>query len=193
MITKTEFKNFLKKHKVDCEVDKFNDIFIDIKYFYPKVQGTYLIYIDFKKPSSEWTTLYYKPFKNLYIDTKPNSDGAYETFSYGNIYLPVYSEDILDKFIQSKSNNIDDNIIFKLSDEASIPFNTVKELEQLYSFSMKYLDSYFEMFHTESFLNALSTYRETSKQIKLLTQSKKALIEKTNNVLIKKGNILKEF
>jgi hypothetical protein len=189
MITKTEFKNFLKKHKIDCEVDNF----IDIKYFYPKVQGLDLIYIDFKKPSSEWTSLYYKPFKNLYINTKPDSDGDYETSSYGNIYLPVYSKDILDKFIQSKSNNIDDNIIFKLSDEASIPFNTIEELEQLYSFSMKYLDSYFEMFHTESFLNALSTYRETTKQIKLLTQSKKALMEKTNNVLIKKCNILTDF
>lgn len=189
MITKTEFKNFLKKHKVDCEVDNF----IDIKYFYSKVQGYDFIYIDFNKPTSEWTPLYYKPFKKLYINTKPDSDGEYETFSCGNIYLPVYSKDILDKFIQSKSNNIDDNIIFKLSDEVSIPFNTIKELEQLYSFSMKYLDSYFEMFHTESFLNALSTYRKTTKQIKLLTKSKKELMEKTNNVLIKKGNILKEF
>lgn len=189
MITKTEFKNFLKKHKIDCEVDNF----IDIKYFYPKVQGYDFIYIDFKSHTTDYTTLYYKPFKKLYINTKPDSDGEYETNSYGNIYLPVYSKDILDKFIQSKSNNIDDNIIFKLSDEASIPFNTIEELEQLYSFSMKYLDSYFEMFHTESFLNALSTYRETSKQIKLLTKSKKSLIEKTNNVLIKKGNILTDF
>lgn len=189
MITKTEFKNFLKKHKVDCEVDSF----IDISYFYPKVHGDDFIYINFKKPSSEWTTLYYAPFQNLYINTKPDNVGEYETFSCGNIYLPVYSKDILDKFIQSSSNNIDDNIIFKLSNEVSIPFNTIKELEQLYSFSITYLDSYFEMFHTESFMNALSTYRETTKQIKLLNQSKRTLIEKTNNVLIKKGNILKEF
>lgn len=189
MITKTEYKNFLKKHKIDHEVDNF----IDISYFYPKVSGSDFIYIDFKRPSHDWTTLYYRPLKKLYIDKKPDEDGEYETSSYGNIYLPVYSKDILDKLIKSKSNIIDDKVIFEHSDEASIPFNTIKELEQLYNFSMKYLDSFFEMFHTESFLNALSTYRETTKQIKLLTNSKKSLIEKTNDILIKKGDILKEF
>lgn len=189
MITRTEYKNFLKKHKIDYSADNY----IDISYFYPKVQGSDFIIINFKKPAPNWTTLYYKPFKKLYISSTDDEDGEYETFSYGDIYLPVYSKDILDKLIESKSNNIDDNIIFQQSDEASIPFNTIEELEQLYSFSMKYLDSYFEMFYTESFLNALSTYRETSKQIRLLTQSNKTLIEKTNNVLIKKGNILTDF
>lgn len=201
MITRKQFIHFCENHKIKYNENYINlsgrcfinykdvkDPDLDKSFFYPSYT---FFYINFKKKEYDETFYLYKPFEKLYDSTKPDDDGWYSYESYGDIYVPepihCYEEDDFKTLFTTK--NISKKDVIK----TTVPFNTLDQLEHLYNKFNQFSKDVKDFYYSESFQNAVQTYKNNIKMAKELKQSNKDLVSKTLQIIKKKAEIEDEF
>lgn len=197
MITNKQLKQFLKDHNISRYDKKYCDYYI---LFYSEFDDKFpkepIISLSTDSKDSEYTKFLFKPLKNLYYDTKPDSDGDYEFNSYGVVYIPLYKSLDLNGFITSLSKSKEKNVlksIFKNTALQAIPFNTMKQMEIALDYTLKYTYSLIDCINGDSFNSFISQYSENIMKISNIKKINNELKSKSINVLKKKLEILEDL
>ena len=199
MITSKQLNQFFKNHNIS----RFEEKHIDYDYyslyyneFDEKFPKEPIISLSLDDKDSEYTKFLFKPFKNLYFNTKPDGDGDYEYESYGTVYIPLYKSLDLNGFITSLSISKEKNIvksIFKNTELQAIPFNTMKQMEIALDYALKYTYSLIDTINGDSFNSFISQYSENLMKISDIKKINNGLKSKSINVLKKKLEILEDL
>ena len=160
----------------------------DKSFFYPSYT---FFYINFKKKEYDETFYLYKPFEKLYDSIKPDEDGWYSYESYGDIHVPepihCYEENDL-KCLFSTKNFSKNNVV-----ETTIPFNTLDQLEHLYNKFNQFSKDLKDFYYSDSFQQAVQTYKDNVKMAKELNIANKDLVKKTLQVVKRKYELTDDF
>lgn len=201
MITRKQFIHFCENHKIKYKENEINlssryfvkfkdvkDPDLDKSFFNP---SDIFIYVSFTEKDYDETYYLYKPYEKLYESTKPDEDGWYSYESYGDIHIiePIhcYTEEEL-KGLFSTKNISKNNVI-----ETNIPFNTLDQLEHLYSQFNQFTKNLKDFYYSESFQNAVQTYKNNVKMAKELNIANKDLVKKTLQVVKRKYELTEDF
>lgn len=201
MITRKQFINFCVKHNIKHDENVINlsrryfvkykdakDPDLDKSLVYP---SDTFIFISFTDKHYDETDYLYKPFEKLYDSIKPDEDGWYSYESYGDIHIiePIhcYTEEELKGLFSTK--DCSKNVVF----ETNIPFNTLDQLEHLYSQFNQFTKNIKDFYYSESFQNAVQTYKNNIKMAKELKQSNKDLVSKTLQIIKRKHDLSEDF
>ena len=197
MITNKQLKQFFKDHNIS-RFDKKNFDYYILYYseFDDKFPKEPIISLSLDYKDSEYTQFLFKPFKNLYFDTKPDGDGDYEFDSYGIVYIPLYKKIDLNGFITSLSKSKEKNVvksIFKNTAVQAIPFNTIKQMEIALDYTLKYTYSLIDTINGDSFNSFITQYSENIMKISNIKKINNGLKSKSINILKKKLEILEDL
>lgn len=201
MITSKQFIHFCENHKIKHDENyinlsgrcfvKFKDVKdpdLDKSFFNP---SDTFIYVSFTDKFYDETDYLYKPFEKLYNSTISDEDGWYSYESYGEIHIiePIhcYTEEEL-KGLFSTKNISKNNVI-----ETNIPFNTLDQLEHLYSQFNQFTKNLKDFYYSESFQNAVQTYKNNIKIAKELNIANKDLVSKTLQITKRKHDLSEDF
>lgn len=201
MITSKQFIHFCENHKIKHDENyinlsgrcfvKFKDVKdpdLDKSFFNP---SDTFIYVSFTDKFYDETDYLYKPFEKLYNSTISDEDGWYSYESYGEIHIiePIhcYTEEEL-KGLFSTKNISKNNVI-----ETNIPFNTLDQLEHLYSQFNQFTKNLKDFYYSESFQNAVQTYKNNVKMAKELNIANKDIVKKTHQIIQRKHDLTEDF
>ena len=201
MITRKQFINFCVKHNIKHDENVINlsrryfvkykdakDPDLDKSLVYP---SDTFIFISFTDKHYDETFYLYKPFEKLYDSTKPDEYGWYSYESYGDIYVPepihCYEENDFKTLFTTKNFSKKDVI------EATIPFNTLDQLEHLYSQFNQFSKDLKDFYYSESFQQAVQTYKNNIKIAKELKTANKDLVKKTHQIIQRKHDLSEDF
>lgn len=201
MITSKQFIHFCENHKIKHDENyinlsgrcfvKFKDVKdpdLDKSFFNP---SDTFIYVSFTDKFYDETDYLYKPFEKLYNSTISDEDGWYSYESYGEIHIiePIhcYTEEEL-KGLFSTKNISKNNVI-----ETNIPFNTLDQLEHLYNKFNQFSKDVKDFYYSESFQNAVQTYKNNIKIAKELNIANKDLVSKTLQITKRKHDLSEDF
>lgn len=201
MITRKQFMKFCDNHKIKYNEDvvtkashyfvKYKDVKdpdLDKSFFYPSYT---FFYINFKKKEYDETDYLYKPFEKLYNSTISDEDGWYSYESYGDIHIiePIhcYEEDDFKTLFTTK--NISKKDVIK----TTVPFNTLDQLEHLYNKINQFSKDVKDFYYSESFQQAVQTYKNNIKMAKELKLANKDLVSKTLQITKRKHDLSEDF
>lgn len=201
MITSKQFIHFCENHKIKY---KENEINLSSRYFVkfkdvkdPDLDKSFFnpsddfIYVSFTDKFYDETDYLYKPFEKLYNSTIPDEDGWYSYKSYGDIHVPepihCYEENDL-KCLFSTKNISKNNVI-----ETNIPFNTLDQLEHLYNKFNQFSKDLKDFYYSDSFQQAVQTYKNNVKMAKELNIANKDLVKKTHQIIQRKHELTEDF
>ena len=149
------------------------------------------IYVSFTDKFYYETDYLYKPFEKLYNSTIPDEDGWYSYESYGYIHVPepihCYEENDL-KCLFSTKNISKNNVIGTI-----IPFNTLDQLEHLYNKFNQFFKDVKDFYYSDSFQQAVQTYKDNVKMAKELKTANKDLVSKTLQITKRKHDLSEDF
>lgn len=149
------------------------------------------IYILFTKKDYDETDYLYKPFEKLYESTIPDEFGWYSYDSYGTFHVPepihCYVEDEL-KYLFSAKNLSSRNVV-----ETKIPFNTLDQLEHLYGIFYQFSKDVKDFYNSDTFQQAIQTYKNNINMTKELKQANENLVEKTLQIVKRKQELSEDF
>lgn len=199
MFPKRKFKAFCKQHNIDISdwwsvydeiTIKFNQT--NIEHITSTPQSPF-IYINFKNKEYDETNFQYKPFKKVY-DEEWDDDGEkwYNFDSFGQMVVPLplhlYDKNAFNRFFTLKE------LSYKNTLTTTIPFNTIEQLEHLYTVVYPKLNKDIKDFYnSESFQNTIQTYKNNLQTIKNLKKGTIELVNKSYNITKKKAEIEDEF
>lgn len=137
MFPKIKFITFCKQHNIDISNWTGDD---DIAIIFKQTNIEHItstpldqfIYINFKKKDYDETDFKYKPFKNLY-EGSWDEDGVmwYDYSTHGQMTVPLplhlYSKDEYSRLFTHKELSPKNTLT------NTIPFNTIEQLEHLYT------------------------------------------------------------
>lgn len=201
MVSRKQFMKFCDNHKI-----KYNEDAIDQSRHYfvkykdakdPNLDKSLVhpadtfIYVSFTDKDYDETYYLYKPFEKLYDSTKPDDDGWYSYDSYGDMYIPepihCYIEYELRSLFSTKNFSKKDVI------EATVPFNTLDQLEHLYEKFNQFTKDVKDFYYGESFQQAIQTYKNNIKMAKELKLANENLVKKTLQVVKRKYELSDDF
>lgn len=205
MFPKRKFKAFCNQHNIDVSDWNGRD-YVTILFSETNIEHitstplSPFIYINFRRKEYDETNFQYKPFKNVY-DAEWDEDGEkwfnYDSYGQMTVPLPIhlYPKDYYTRLFTAKTLSHNNTLT------ATIPFNTIEQLEHLYTVVYPKLNKDIKDFYNgESFQNTLQTYNDTLKTYKeglknLKTLKKGAidLLDKSYNITKKKAEIEDEF
>lgn len=199
MFPKRKFKAFCNKYNIDVshwwtENDEVSILFknTNIEHITSTPQSQF-IYINFKNKEYDETNFQYKPFKNVY-DEEWDEDGEmwynYDSFGQMTVPLPLhlYPRNAYTSFFTHKELSPKNTLT------ATIPFNTIEQLEHLYTVVYPKLNKDIKDFYnSESFQNTIKTYKDNLQTIKNLKKGTIELVNKSYNITKKKAEIEDEF
>ena len=201
MITRKQFIKFCDNHKIKYDENSVNiscryfvkykdakDPSLDKSLVYP---SDTFIYVSFTDKDYDESDYLYKPFEKLYVSTKPDEYGWYGYTSYGDIHIlePIhcYGEDELKGLFSTKNFSKKDTF------ESTVPFNTLDQLEHLYSKFNQFAKDVKDFYYSESFQNTIKIYKDNLQTIKNLRKGTMDLVNKSYNITKKKAEIEDEF
>ena len=201
MVTRKQFMKFCDNHNIKYDVVAVSQA---SHYFvkYKDAKDTNLdkslvhpadtfIYVSFTDKDYDETYYLYKPFEKLYDSTKPDDDGWYSYDSYGDMHIPepihCYIEDELKCLFNTKNFSKKDVI------EATVPFNTLDQLEHLYSQFNQFTANVKDFYYGESFQQAIQTYKNNIKMAKELKLANENLVKKTLQIAKRKYDLSDDF
>ena len=200
MVTRKQFMKFCDNHKI-----KYNEPAILSSHYFVKYKDAKdpnldkslvnpsdtFIFVSFTDKDYDETYYLYKPFEKLYDSTKPDGDGWYSYDAYGDIHIlePIhcYIEDELKQLFSTKNFSKKDVI------EATIPFNTLDQLEHLYSQFNQFTKNVKDFYYGESFQQAIQTYKNNIKMAKELKTANEDLVKKTLQIAKRKHDLSEDF
>lgn len=197
MITRKQFMKFCENHKIKHDENailssnchyfvKYNDVKdpnLDKSLVNPSVT---FIRICFTNRDYDETNFLYKPFKNVYDEScVVNGEKWYNFYTHGQMTVPLplhlYDKNAYNRFFTLKE------LSYKNTLNTTIPFNTIEQLEHLYTVVYPKLNKDIKVFYnSEDFQNNLQT-------IKNLKKCKMDLVNKFYNITKKKAEIEDEF
>lgn len=199
MFPKRKFKAFCKQHNIDISdwwsvydeiTIKFNQT--NIEHITSTPQSPF-IYINFKNKEYDETNFQYKPFKKVY-DEEWDDDGEkwYNYDSFGQMIVPLplhlYDKNAYTRLFTVKTLSPNNTLT------TTIPFNTIEQLEHLYTVVYPKLNKDIKDFYnSESFQNTIKTYKDNLQTIKNLKKGTIELVNKSYNITKKKAEIEDEF
>lgn len=198
MFPKRKFITFCNKHNIDISNWTAND---EISILFKQTNIEHItstplnqfIYINFKDKEYDETNFLYKPFKKLY-DESWDEDGVmwynYDTFGQMTVPLPLhlYPKDAYTRLFTHKELSPKNTLT------TTIPFNTMEQLEHLYTVVYPKLNKDIKDFYnSESFQNTVKTYKDNLQTIKNLRKGTIELVNKSYNITKKKAEIEDEF
>lgn len=199
MFPKRKFKAFCKQHNIDISdwwsvydeiTIKFNQT--NIEHITSTPQSPF-IYINFKNKEYDETNFQYKPFKKVY-DEEWDDDGEkwYNYDSFGQMVVPLplhlYDKNAYTRLFTVKTLSPNNTLT------TTIPFNTIEQLEHLYTVVYPKLNKDIKDFYnSESFQNTIKTYKDNLQTIKNLKKGTIELVNKSYNITKKKAEIEDEF
>ena len=199
MFPKRKFKAFCKQHNIDISdwwsvydeiTIKFNQT--NIEHITSTPQSPF-IYINFKNKEYDETNFQYKPFKKVY-DEEWDDDGEkwYNFDSFGQMIVPLplhlYDKNAYTRLFTVKTLSPNNTLT------TTIPFNTIEQLEHLYTVVYPKLNKDIKDFYnSESFQNTIQTYQNNLQTIKNLKKGTIELVNKSYNITKKKAEIEDEF
>lgn len=199
MFPKRKFKAFCKQHNIDISdwwsvydeiTIKFNQT--NIEHITSTPQSPF-IYINFKNKEYDETNFQYKPFKKVY-DEEWDDDGEkwYNFDSFGQMIVPLplhlYDKNAYTRLFTVKTLSPNNTLT------TTIPFNTIEQLEHLYTVVYPKLNKDIKDFYnSESFQNTIQTYKNNLQTIKNLKKGTIELVNKSYNITKKKAEIEDEF
>lgn len=149
------------------------------------------IYVSFTSKDYDETYYLYKPFEKLYDSTKPDENGWYSYDSYGDMHIPepihCYIEDELKCLFNTKNFSKKDVI------EATIPFNTLDQLEHLYEKFNQFTANVKDFYYGDTFQQAIQTYKNNIKMAKELKTANVDLVKKTLQIAKRKYDLSEDF
>ena len=149
------------------------------------------ISVSFIDKDYDVTDYLYKPFEKLYDSTKPDEDGWYGYKAYGDIHIiaPIhcYTEKWLNGMFSTKNFSKKDAI------ETTIPFNTLDQLEHLYGKFNQFTADVKDFYYSESFQQAVQTYKDNIKMAKELKIANEDLVKKTFQIIQRKHELSEDF
>lgn len=201
MIARKQFMKFCDNHNIKYNE---NEILIRDNYFvkfkeakdpnldkslvYPS--GTF-IRVSFIDKDYDETDYLYKPFEKLYGSTVPDEYGMYNYKAYGDIHIlaPIhcYTEIWLKGMFSTKNFSKKDAI------ETTIPFNTLDQLEHLYGKFNQFTADIKDFYYSESFQQAVQTYKDNMKTTKELKTANEDLVKKTFQIIQRKHELSEDF
>ena len=201
MITRKQFINFCENHNIKHDENVINlssryfvkykdakDPDLDKSLVYP---SDTFIDVSFTDKFYDETNYLYKPFEKLYNSTISDEDGWYSYESYGDIHIiePIhcYTEKELKGLFSTKDCSKND--VF----ETNIPFNTLDQLEHLYSQFNQFTKNLKDFYYSESFQNAIQTYKNNIKMAKELKTANKDLVSKTLQITKRMHDLSEDF
>ena len=201
MVTRKQFMKFCDNHKIkynEISVSQANHYFVKYKDAKdPKLDKSLVhpadtfIYVSFTDKDYDETYYLYKPFEKLYDSTKPDDDGWYSYDSYGDMHIPepihCYIEDELRSLFSTKNFSKKDVI------EATVPFNTLDQLEHLYEKFNQFTKNVKDFYYGESFQQAIQTYKNNIKMAKELKLANENLVKKTLQIAKRKYDLSDDF
>ena len=198
MFPKRKFITFCNKHNIDISNWTVNDE-ISILFKHTNIEHitsaplNTFIYINFKDKDYDETNFQYKPFKKLYNESW-DEDGVmwynYDTFGQMTVPLPLhlYDEIAYKRFFTLKE------LSYKNTLTTTIPFNTIEQLEHLYTVVYPKLNKDIKDFYnSESFQNTIKTYKDNLQTIKNLRKGTMDLVNKSYNINKKKAELEDDF
>lgn len=199
MFPKRKFKAFCKQYNIDVSdwwsvydeiTIKFNQT--NIEHITSTPQSPF-IYINFKNKEYDETNFLYKPFKKVY-DEEWDEDGEkwYNYDSFGQMVVPLplhlYDKNAYTRLFTVKTLSPNNTLT------TTIPFNTIEQLEHLYTVVYPKLNKDIKDFYnSESFQNTIKTYKDNLQTIKNLKKGTIELVNKSYNITKKKAEIEDEF
>lgn len=137
MFPKRKFKEFCTKYNIVCP-DLYNEYDVSILFKNTNIEHITsnplddFIYINFKRQIYNETNFLYKPFKKLYNADWDEDDGIWHNYeSYGKMTVPLplhlYTQHEYTRLFTNKTLSPINTIT------TTIPFNTMEELEHLYT------------------------------------------------------------
>lgn len=202
MITRKQFMKFCENHKIKHDENailssnchyfvKYNDV-KDPNLDKSLVNPSYtFIYINFNEKEYDETFYLYKPFEKLYDSTKSDEYGWYSYESYGDIHVPepihCYEEDDFKTLFTTKNFSKKDVI------KTTVPFNTLDQLEHIYSQFNQFTKNLKDFYYSESFQQAVQTYKNNIKMAKELKTANKDLVSKTLQIIKRKHDLSEDF
>lgn len=201
MVTRKQFMKFCDNHKIKYNkdvIDQSSHYFVKYKDAKdPNLDKSLVhpadtfIYVSFTDKDYDETYYLYKPFEKLYDSTKPDDDGWYSYDSYGDMHIPepihCYIEDELRSLFSTK-NFSKKNVI-----EATVPFNTLDQLEHLYEKFNQFTANVKDFYYGESFQQAIQTYKNNIKMAKELKLANENLVKKTLQIAKRKYDLSDDF
>ena len=201
MIARKQFMKFCDNHNIKYNE---NEILIRGNYFvkfkeakdpnldkslvYPS--GTF-ISVSFIDKDYDETDYLYKPFEKLYGSTVPDEYEMYNYKAYGDIHIlaPIhcYTEKWLKGMFSTKNFSKKDAI------ETTIPFNTLDQLEHLYGKFNQFTADIKDFYYSESFQQAIQTYKDNMKTTKELKTANEDLVKKTFQIIQRKHELSEDF
>lgn len=201
MVTRKQFMKFCDNHKIKYEtatVETSRHYFVkykDVKD--PNLDKELVnpsdtfIYVSFTDKEYDETYYIYKPFEKLYDSATPDEFGWYGYDAYGDIHIPepihCYEEEELKCLFTDKKFTKNNAI------EASIPFNTMDQLEHLYNQFNQFSKDAKDFYYGESFQQAIKTYKNNIKMAKELKLANENLVKKTLQVVKRKYELTEDF
>lgn len=198
MFPKRKFKDFCKQHNIDVSYWTTQDA-ISIPFSVTNIEhiaSTRLnefIFINFKRKVYSETRFLYKPFNKVY-NGECDEDGEmwYNYISHGKMTVPLplhlYPKNAYTSLFTNKT------LSYKNTRTATIPFNTIEQLEHLYTIVYPKLNKDLKDFYnSESFQNTIKTYKDNLQTIKNLRKGIMDLVNKSYNITKKKAEIEDEF
>ena len=199
MFSKRKFITFCNKHNIDISNYWTANDEISILFKQTNIEHitstplNQFIYINFKDKEYDETNFQYKPFKKLY-DESWDEDGVmwynYDTFGQMTVPLPLhlYDEIAYTRLFTYKELSPKNTLT------TTIPFNTMKQLEHLYTVVYPKLNKDIKDFYnSESFQNTIKTYKDNLQTIKNLRKGTMDLVNKSYNITKKKAELEDDF
>ena len=199
MFSKRKFITFCNKHNIDISNYWTANDEISILFKQTNIEHitstplNQFIYINFKDKEYDETNFQYKPFKKLY-DESWDEDGVmwynYDTFGQMTVPLPLhlYDEIAYTRLFTYKELSPKNTLT------TTIPFNTMKQLEHLYTVVYPKLNKDIKDFYnSESFQNTIKTYKDNLQTIKNLRKGTMDLVNKSYNITKKKAELEYDF
>lgn len=201
MVTRKQFMKFCDNHNIKYDedvIDKSSTYFVKYKDAKdPNLDKSLIhpadtfIYVSFTDKDYDETYYLYKPFQKLYESTTPDEFGWYGYDSYGDMHIPepvhCYEEDELRSLFTVK------NISKTNAIETTIPFNTLDQLEHLYGIFNQFSNDVKDFYNSDTFQQAIKTYKNNIKMAKELKLANKNLVKKTLQVIKRKHELTEDF
>ena len=198
MFPKIKFKEFCTKYNIVCpELTNNYDVSIQFKNInIEHITSNPLdefLYINFNGKDYNETNFQYKPFKHLYTKDWLEDDGMWYNYeSAGEMTVPLplhlYTQHEYSRLFTNKTLSPNNTIT------TTIPFNTIEQLEHLYTVVYPKLHKDIKDFYnSEAFQNTLQTYKDNLRTIRNLKKGTVDLLTKSYSITKKKAEIEDEF
>lgn len=198
MFPKRKFKAFCEKYNIVCP-DLTNEY--DVSILFKNINIEHItsnpldefLYINFQRKDYNETNYIYKPFKHLYTKDWLEDDGTWYNYeSAGEMTVPLplhlYTQHEYSRLFTNKTLSPNNTIT------TTIPFNTIEQLEHLYTVVYPKLHKDIKDFYnSETFQNTLQTYKDNLRTIRNLKKGTVDLVNKSYSITKKKAEIEDEF